>query len=430
MTDDRTVAARQNVVMTGFSDARSWRARAVAFARAAEPRAELTGRAAALDALLAFATAVASLTAVINDLGYREAPVVLAALPAVLITTLPLAMRRIFPISVFWIILGGIVFENPYANTVTFVALVLAAYSAVAHSRFRGAAVISVLLAGLMVTAAYPDTAPPLPGRFTALLILVPVVLVGNAVSMWQRRAGDSQEQLARAQADHEAATLRALAAERSRIASELHDVVTHNVSVMVVQAGAARRVLAGSPDDAKEALLAVEASGRAAMVELQHLLGLLAPVEGMAPQAGLDEALLRPQPGLGQLPSLVERVAAAGLVVELATTGEPRPLPPGLDLTAYRVVQEALTNIMKHAGPAKAVVRLDYRDDAVVIDISDDGRGAHQTAPAQLAGNGRGLLGLHERLSLYGGELDVGPRPAGGWRVTARLPDRSPEAA
>jgi signal transduction histidine kinase len=281
-----------------------------------------------------------------------------------------------------------------------------------------------------MVTAAYPDTAPPLPGRFTALVILVPVVLVGNAVNLWQRRAGDSLEQLARAQAEHEAATLRALAAERSRIASELHDVVTHNVSVMVVQAGAARQVLAGSPEDAREALLSVEASGRSAMVELQHLLGLLAPVDGMAPQAGLDEALLRPQPGLGQLPSLVERVAAAGLAVELAITGEPRLLPAGLDPTAYRVVQEALTNIMKHAGPAEAVVRLDYRDDAVVLDISDDGRGGSQTAPSQLAGNGRGLLGLRERLSLYGGEFDAGPRPAGGWRVTARLPDRSPQAA
>jgi signal transduction histidine kinase len=417
-------------VMTGPSDARSWPARAAAFARSAEPRADLTARAAALDALLAFAAAVASLVAVSNDRGYLGRIAVLAVLPAVLTTTLPLALRRIFPISVFWIILGGIVFERPYANTVSFVAVVFAAYSAVAHSRFRGAAVISVLLAGLMVTAAYPDTAPPLPGRFTALLILVPVVLVGNAVKLWQRRAGESQEKLARAQVEHEAATLRALAAERSRIASELHDVVTHNVSVMVVQAGAARRVLAGSPEDAREALLAVEASGRAAMVELQHLLGLLAPVEGMAPQSGLDEALLRPQPGLGQLPSLVDRVAAAGLAVELAITGEPRPLPVGLDLTAYRVVQEALTNIMKHAGPAGAVVRLDYRDDAVVLDITDDGRGGHQTAPAELAGNGRGLLGLRERLSLYGGEFDAGPRPAGGWRVTARLPDRSPQAA
>jgi len=304
------------------------------------------------------------------------------------------------------------------------------------HSRFRGAAVLSVLLASAMVTAKYPDTSIPQPGRFTALFLLIPVLLVGNAVRQWRHQAGDSQERLRRAEAEHHAATRRALAAERSRIASELHDVVTHNVSVMVVQAGAARRILSGSPDDARAALLAVEASGRTAMVELQHLLGLLSPVEGMQPEADpgdADAAPLRPQPGLSRLQALVDRVVAAGLPVRLTVTGQPRTLPPGLDLTAYRVVQEALTNAMKHAGPAAAVVTLDYRADAVVIDVSDDGRRDHgpgreaspaRTGPAGVTGSGRGLLGLSERLSLYGGDFDAGPRPAGGWRVTARLPD------
>jgi signal transduction histidine kinase len=261
-------------------------------------------------------------------------------------------------------------------------------------------------------------------------------VLVGNAVRRWRHQAGDSQERLERAEAEHRAATMRALAAERSRIAGELHDVVTHNVSVMVVQAGAARRVLAGSPDDARTALLAVEASGRTAMVELQHLLGLLSPVEGMQPESGagaLGTAPLQPQPGLGHLRSLVDRVAAAGLPVELTVTGQPRTLPPGLDLTAYRVVQEALTNAMKHAGRAAAVVTLDYREDVVVVDVSDNGGRDHRpgraassvrTSPPGVAGSGRGLLGLRERLSLYGGEFDAGPRPAGGWRVRATLPD------
>ena len=256
--------------------------------------------------------------------------------------------------------------------------------------------------------------------------MLVPVVLVGTAVRRWRHQAGDSQERLERAEAEHRAATVRALAAERSRIAGELHDVVTHNVSVMVVQAGAARRVLAGSPDDARAALLAVEASGRTAMVELQHLLGLLSPVEGMQPEPGAgeaDTAPLQPQPGLGLLQSLVDRVAAAGLPVELTVTGQPRTLPPGLDLTAYRVVQEALTNAMKHAGRAAAVVTLDYREDAVVVDVSDNGGRDHRpgraaspvrTSPAAVAGSGRGLLGLRERLSLYGGEFDAGPRRRG----------------
>jgi signal transduction histidine kinase len=326
--------------------------------------------------------------------------------------------------------------ESQDANFISFGAIMLAAYSAVVHSRYRGRAVIGVLVAGVTVTAIYSDTTIPQPGRFTALFILVPVVLVGTAVRRWRHQAGDSQERLERAEAEHRAATVQALAAERSRIAGELHDVVTHNVSVMVVQAGAARRVLARSPEDATAALLAVEASGRTAMVELQHLLGLLSPVEGMQPASGPGApgtAPLQPQPGLGHLRSLVDRVAAAGLPVELTVTGQPRTLPPGLDLTAYRVVQEALTNAMKYAGPAAAVVTLDYREDAVVVDVSDDGgresqpgRGASsaRTSPAGVAGSGRGLLGLRERLSLYGGDFDAGPRPAGGWRVRATLPD------
>jgi signal transduction histidine kinase len=353
----------------------------------------------------------------------------------VLTTTAPLALRRVCPIAVFWVVLLGVVAVSGDASFITVLALVFAAYSAVVHSRFRGAAVLSVVLAGVLVTAAFTNPEIPQPGRFTALFVLVPVVLVGTVVRRWRHQAGDSQERLERAEAEHRAATVRALAAERSRIAGELHDVVTHNVSVMVVQAGAARRVLAGSPDDARAALLAVEASGRTALVELQHLLGLLSPVEGMQAQthAGEPDAPLQPQPGLGHLRSLVDRVAAAGLPVELTVTGQPRTLPPGLDLTAYRVVQEALTNAMKHAGRAAAVVTLDYRQDAVVVDVSDDGGRDHRpgraassvrTSPAGVAGSGRGLLGLRERLSLYGGEFDAGPRPAGGWRVRATLPD------
>jgi signal transduction histidine kinase len=171
-------------------------------------------------------------------------------------------------------------------------------------------------------------------------------------------------------------------------------------------------------------------------MVELQHLLGLLSPVEGMRPGSDpseLDAAPLQPQPGLGHLQSLADRVAAAGLPVELRVTGQPRMLPAGADLTAYRVVQEALTNAMKHASPAAAVVTLDYREDAVHIEVADDGGRGHRasretssarTGPSGVTGSGRGLLGLRERLALYGGEFDAGPRPAGGWRVTATLPD------
>jgi signal transduction histidine kinase len=423
--------------MTGLPAGQGLLARAVAFARSTEPRARLTGRAAALDALLAFAAAVAWwMVDVRGATGPVQVP---AALLAVLTTGIPLALRRVWPLTVFWLILAVLIFSNS-SNLISVIAIVVAAYSAIVHSRFRGAAVLSVLLAAVTVTAVFPDTTPRVPGRFAALLILVPVVLVASATRLWRRRAGDSQDRLARVQAEHEAATLRALAAERSRIAAELHDVVTHNVSVMVVQAGAARRVLTASPADARAALLAVEASGRTAIVELQHLLGLLSPADGMAagPDSdGPDTAPLQPQPGLGELASLVDRVTAAGIPVDLTITGQPRALPTGLDLTAYRVVQEALTNCMKHAGAAAAVVTLDYREDAVLIDVSDDGgRGrqaerqpGHDAREAAMTGGGRGLLGLRERLSLYGGDFDAGPRPAGGWRVTARLPDRADPA-
>jgi signal transduction histidine kinase len=324
------------------------------------------------------------------------------------------------------VVFAGILLSSHYVNTVTIIAIVLAAYSAVVHSPFRGAALISVPLAALIITVVFPDTAPPLPGRFAALFVLVPVALVGNAVQVWRRRAGDSQARLRHAQAEHEAATAAALAAERTRIAGELHDVVTHNVSVMMVLAGAARRVLASAPDDATEALLTVEASGRAAMIELQHLLGLLSPADRMQPHG---EEPLRPQPGLDRLQPLIDRLAAAGLPVELTVSGRARALPPGVDLACYRVVQESLTNVMKHAGQARTTVRLDYRRDELVIDVSDDGRpgGAPPGGPGVSGGpglpGGRGLLGLRERVSLYGGAFDAGPRPAGGWRVTAGLP-------
>jgi signal transduction histidine kinase len=419
--------------MMRSSELRAWPSRLLAFARATEPRRALSSTALGLDALLACIAVMASLMIGDQHRG-RASDVGWTALAAVLIATVPLALRRVYPTTVFWVVLLGIVAVSN-ANFILFLALLFAAYSAVVHSRFRRAAVLSVLLAAVLVTAAFTDTSIPQPGRLTALFVLVPVVLVGNAMRRWRQQAGASQERLQRAEAEHQAATVRALAAERSRIAGELHDVVTHNVSVMVVQAGAARRVLAGSPDDARAALLAVEASGRTALVELQHLLGLLCPVEGMQAQtdAGEPEAPLQPQPGLDLLQSLVDRVAAAGLPVELTVTGQPRTLPPGLDLTAYRVVQEALTNAMKHAGLAAAVVTLDYREDAVVVEVSDNGGRDHRpgraassvrTSPAGVAGSGRGLLGLRERLSLYGGEFDAGPRPAGGWRVRATLPD------
>jgi signal transduction histidine kinase len=334
---------------------------------------------------------------------------------AVALTTAPLAVRRRYPAAAFGVIFAAVLAAHNHVTTITFVAVILAAYSAVLYSRFGRTALLSVFAAAIIATAMFPDTTPPVPARFTALLILAPVAVVALGMRGWRQRAGDSAARLRRAEAEHEAETRRAVEAERARIASELHDVVTHNVSVMVVQAGAARRVLDSSPDEARAALLAVEASGRTAMGELRHLLGLLAPA---SEAASGDQAVLVPQPGAGQIRSLVDRVRAAGVDVELTVTGV-RDLPPGLDLAAYRVVQEALTNVIKHAGAARALVRIEYRTDDLLITVLDEG-GYPQAAPSP---GGRGLIGLRERLAIYGGELDAGPRPGGGWRVEARIP-------
>jgi signal transduction histidine kinase len=211
----------------------------------------------------------------------------------------------------------------------------------------------------------------------------------------------------------------------------------------MVVQAGAARRVLDSSPDDAREALLAVEASGRTAMTELRHLLGLLAPsgeaepgsadvaapggTSGPAVPVQAGDAALTPQPGVARIPALLARVGETGMPVELTVdrpAGTPPALPPGVDLAAFRVVQEGLTNVMRHAGPVRTTVRLQYRPRNLLITVSDDGPPPDSAPAAAGPGSGgRGLIGLRERIAIYGGELDAGPRPGGGWRLTAKIP-------
>ena len=409
-------------------------AQALTFARSTEPRPAVSRRAISIDAVLAAAATVAALAAWTPPA--RPLGPLLVAL-----TTAPLALRRVFPLTAFWTIMAAVVaayYPDNNATLITFLAVAFAAYSAVVHSRYRGAALLSMPLATVLVIALFANTSPPIPARATPLLIFIPIMIVGNAVHRWARRAGDSGARLRQAQAEHEAATRRALALERARIASEMHDVVTHNVSVMVVQAGAARRVLSKDPAEATKALRSVESSGRTAMTELRHLLGLLSgPPEtdddgepAGQPSAPLDAgsaADLAPQPGLDELREMVDRVVTAGLPVELHITGTPRDLPPGLGLAVFRVVQEALTNVIKHAGKPPTEVRLCYESAAVVVAVADSGRPIPSAPPAPDAsvpgGAGMGLLGLRERVALYGGEFAAGPRPGGGWLVTASMP-------
>ena len=348
-------------------------------------------------------------------------------------TALPLAWRRLYPITTWLVIIAAIVVVSAmYVPPVALGTAVFAAYSAITYSRYRNLAIAVVSLVTVIAAVGLGNNLPRFPGRLTAVFAILPAAVAGLGIRELRRRLADSTARLRRAAADAEAATERALAAERARIASELHDVVTHNVSVMIVQAGAARKIMASSPADAEDALLAVESTGREAMTELRNLLGLLSPaatdiaagpvtVAGPRPEVG--PAALLPQPGLGELDALIGRVSAAGLPVELQVSGEPRPLSPGAGLAAYRVVQEGLTNVLRHAGRSAATVGVEWGGELVIM-VSDDGDGS---GPGDVAGGngtpGRGLLGLRERLALYGGELTAGPRPGGGWQVRAVMP-------
>ncbi|MER5782217.1 histidine kinase [Streptomyces mobaraensis] len=229
------------------------------------------------------------------------------------------------------------------------------------------------------------------------------------------------EERAARLEKEREQQAKMAVTAERARIARELHDVVAHNVSVMVVQADGAAYVLDSSPEQAKQALETISGTGRQALAEMRRLLGVLRTEDGSAPAGEYV-----PQPDVEQIEELVEQVRGAGLPVDYRVEGSARPLPSGVELTAYRIVQEALTNTRKHGGPdAGASVRLTYFDDGLGLLVEDDGRGAqHELYESGGAdGMGHGLIGMRERVGMVGGTLDAGPRPGGGFRISVLLP-------
>jgi signal transduction histidine kinase len=226
---------------------------------------------------------------------------------------------------------------------------------------------------------------------------------------------------------ERESAARTAVDAERARIAGELHDIVSHNVSLMVVQAAAAREVLVAMPDEAATALGAIESAGREALTELRHLLGLLAPS-----QSGTDdEANLSPQPSLSRLSPLIDRFAFGGLPVEVRILGEARPLPTGIDVTAYRIVQEALTNALKHGKGTRAEVTVRFAESHLRVEVLNNGPSVltgdppkvEERTEAEGRGTGRGLLSMRQRVAIYGGDLDTRRRLGGGYRVRARIP-------
>jgi signal transduction histidine kinase len=382
-------------------------------------------RALAVDLAIAVLLTVYGLIYVISMLPYavsllsRYAPIapqfahIEQDLVLTVLACLPLAVRRRYPLATFMIVLVATLLMHGGATPrVALLTCLIGAYSAAMYSPYRAPTRLA-LLAGAVLIATYFRTAlPDIPSLFTSFAVLVPLGLAAEAIRTARARAEDSRRRVVELADEQEEQTRRAIEHERSRIARELHDVVTHNVSVMVVQAGAARKVMASAPDRATDALLAVEASGRSAMAELRQVMGLLTPSEGEA-----DD--LAPQPGLDQLPALVDRVRGTGMPVDYTVTGTPKPLPQGVDLAAYRVVQEALTNTVKHAVGASARVCVEFADEALRITVTDVGGRPGANAAT---GNGRGLLGLRERLAVYRGSLDAGPH-RDGFRVRATIP-------
>ncbi|MBD9703002.1 sensor histidine kinase [Streptomyces sp. ID01-12c] len=420
------------------------------------------------------------------------------------LTALPLLVRRRYPLTAFWaVIVTTMVFNQrsgaAEATAYTFLTCVVAAHSAAVHSPYRLRALGSLVAGAALVAAFAEENFPYVTPGVIPFLVLLGVGLGANAIHTWKQRVHALQGQ-------QEAATRLAVERERARIARELHDVVTHHVSVMVIQAGAARKVMAVAPDRAREALLAVESGGRTAMTELRHVMGLLTMSDedrppttaetgrtdawsipsntdsgfgpGSASATGFGSAAgpgfgsasgsgsgigagngsasgsgsgigagsgtgfargpggsgsapgswkgpavdteLAPQPGLEQLPALASRVRASGVPVELVVTGTPAPLAPGAALAAYRVVQEALTNTVKHASGARVRITVDHTPTALRLEVTDTGG---TPTPAAASGTGRGHLGLRERLAVHGGTLHTGPRPTGGYRVQAVIP-------
>ena len=248
-------------------------------------------------------------------------------------------------------------------------------------------------------------------GNFVVTTIIFTIVwAIAFGVGRKSVEADEAKERAVRAEREREERARAAVADERTRIARELHDVVGHSVSVMTVQASAVRRLLRPEQQREREALLIVERTGREALAEMRRMVGVLRRPE--------EAPALAPQPSLEHLDKLVEQAREAGLPVELRVEGESVRLPAGVDLTAYRLIQEGLTNAIKHARATRAEVVVHYGDDHVELAVSDAGRGN-----ASADGSGHGLVGMRERVSVYGGELEAGPGPGGGYRLSARLP-------
>ncbi|MEU6662655.1 sensor histidine kinase [Streptomyces sp. NPDC046821] len=357
--------------------------------------------------------------------GFRER---LLDIPAVLALGLAVALRRRVPERMLILVaLVGLyqlvadVRVQPADFAMLVVIYTVAAESPRWASRF---ALAGGLVAAPLSQLRWPTDQSSVAGSILVTIFqMVPFALawvLGDSIRTRRAYWAQLEERAARLEKEREAQSKVAVAAERARIARELHDVVAHNVSVMVVQADGAAYVLDTAPEQAKKALETISGTGRQALAEMRRLLGVLRTGEHQ------ESGEYVPQPDVEQLDELIEQVRVAGLPVDFKVEGTPRPLPSGVELTAYRIVQEALTNTRKHGGPeAGASVRLVYFDDGLGLLVEDDGKGApHEMYEDGGAdGRGHGLIGMRERVGMVGGTLDAGPRPGGGFRISALLP-------
>lgn len=339
---------------------------------------------------------------------------------AAALITLPLVWRRRFPLTTAFCVLGTFVayylltgtqppaMGDPPNSFVLGACWIVAVYSSAAHSApKRAPAGLALGGAAALVFTVLHDPGS-LANFLAATLSSVVVPWLAGAFRGRQVRQAELEKTAARLRQEAEEGAERAAAEERLRIARELHDVVAHGVSLMVVQAEAGQALLSKDPKKAGEAFESIQQTGRHAMTELRRLLGVMRPANAASS--------LIPQPGVGDISRLAEQVTDSGLPVELNFLGDPVRLPAGLDLCAYRVVQEGLTNALKHARAKKATVQVTYGANELLLEVSDDGMGVSDRSP------GYGLFGLEERVRIYGGELEAGSR-SGGFCLRARLP-------
>lgn len=374
------------------------------------------------DALLALVLTVVSLLGLVattpSGVDYRDDDALVVVL--ILLSTVPVAWRRKTPCGV--LVVAGVasvaIEAMHYYVGIGGLGVLVALYSVGAHTSDRRRSILgfAFALAGVAVVYLVTPTGFDLGGMLSNYVLFGTAWILGDNLQTRRAYVRSLEERALLSEAAVREEARQAVTAERTRIARELHDVVAHSVSVMVVQAGAARRVLAKDPDRASEAMASIESTGRQSLNELRRLLGMLRRAEGA--ETGRD-----PQPTIEHLDVLVTQTRDAGLPVTLSVEGRPRPLAPGVDLSAYRIVQEALTNAIKHAGPARAEVRLCYGTQTLELVVSDDGRGAGSEDVETTGTAGHGILGMRERVSVFGGDLHVGNRPGGGFTVRASLP-------